>query len=84
VIPTFGQALGPTPAIPGVAPPALDVNGNGIFNDDLVVIGQTVTNTAAVNSTGGLNSFLEGTGPDTSYDESENVKIKVRGYRRFF
>jgi hypothetical protein len=76
VTPAYGQALnGTTP---------VDLNRNGVTNDDLVVTGQTVTNTAAVAPTDGLNSFLEGTGPNQSYRDAENVKIKVRGYRRFF
>jgi hypothetical protein len=76
VTPVYGQALN------GLVP--VDVNGNGITNDDLVVTGQTVTNIAAVAGTPSLASYLAGTGPDNSYNEAVKEKIKVTGYRRFF
>ena len=93
--PIFGQATTTTlvtDTFPGgstttaVTVP-VDVNGNGISNDDLVQTGLNVVVTPPVAATAGapgLNTFLEGTGPAQSYKESENVKIKVRGYRRFF
>lgn len=79
--PGFAQALGPL--VGGVQAP-VDVNGDGIFNNDLVQNGQVVTNTAAVAGTPGLSTYLSGTGPDNSYDQSTVEKIKVTGYRRYF
>jgi hypothetical protein len=92
-----------TPATPASVTPAfsytqatnaagvpVDVNGDGIFNNDLVPSGYDAINTistpfaAAIPGAPGLDTYLDGTGPDQSYKESENVKIKVRGYRRFF
>jgi hypothetical protein len=77
ITPTFTQAVGPTGA-------AVDVNGNGIFNDDLVQSGQAVANIAAVAGTPSLESYLLGTGPENSYKEAIKEKVKVTGYRRFF
>ena len=77
ITPTYAQAVGPTGA-------AVDVNGNGIFNDDLVQSGQTIVNVAAVAGTPTLASYLLGTGPENSYNEATKEKIKVTGYRRFF
>lgn len=76
--PTYAQAVGAD----GVT--AVDVNGNGIFNDDLVVNGQSVTNTAAVAGTPSLASYLEGTGPENSYAEAVVEEIEVTGYLRYF
>jgi hypothetical protein len=53
-----------------------------------VVTGETRTsvtdNVAAVPATGGLEQFLEGTGPASSYDNNIVERIKVTGYRRYF
>ena len=79
----FAQAVGSTGT-------PVDVNRDGIFNNDLVAVSNNPQNTiqtaaqAAVPGSAGLSSYLEGTGPTESYDQSENFKIKVRGYRRFF
>ena len=78
VTPTYAQAVGAN----GVTP--VDVNGDGIFNNDLVQSGQTVVNTAAVAGQPGISTYLTGTGPDNSYDQSTVEKIKVTGYRRYF
>ena len=80
ITPTYAQATNTTA---GVTVP-VDVNGNGITNDDLVVVGQTVTNTAAVAGTPSLLSYLQGTGPDNSYEEAVSEKITVTGYLRYF
>lgn len=73
--PTYAQATDATGT-------PVDVNGDGIFNNDLVQSGQTVT--PAVAATPSLASYLNGTGPENSYEESVTEKVKVTGYRRFF
>ena len=83
-IPAYAQAT-------NAAGAPVDVNGNGIFNDDLVVSGQ-VTNVQAVNTAAtnaspgapGLDDYLTGTGPEQSYEESTKLKMQVSGYRRYF
>ncbi len=60
----------------------VDVNGDGIFNNDLVPTGAIVQ--AATVGTPSLASYLDGTGPDNSYEEATVEKIKVSGYRRYF
>jgi hypothetical protein len=53
-----------------------------------VVTGETRTsvtdNVAAVPATGGLEQFLSGTGPASSYENNTVERIKVTGYRRYF
>lgn len=79
--PTWTQATG-TP--PGSA--AVDVNLDGVFNNDLVISGQTgtITTTPEVPGTPSLSSYLIGTGPDNSYSGSVVEKIEVSGYRRYY
>ncbi|MBX7210887.1 MAG: hypothetical protein K1X78_21455 [Verrucomicrobiaceae bacterium] len=77
VTPTYAQAV-------NAAGVPVDVNGNGIFNDDLIVSGQTVVNVAEIPGTPSLSSYLQGTGPDSSYTGSVVEKIEVSGYRRYY
>lgn len=68
---------------------AVDVNGNGIFNDDLVSgpgsnSTSTVTENPEVPGTPSLASYLNGTGPNNSYNESIVENITVTGYLRYF
>jgi len=44
----------------------------------------TAASRAIQNSLTALNPYLTGTGPESSYRESEVVRIKATGYRRFF
>jgi len=44
----------------------------------------TAASAAIQNSLTALTPYLTGTGPQSSFEESEAVKIKVSGYRRFF
>ena len=93
--PTYAQAtntaLMDTDNNPATAPVLttlpVDVNGNGINNDDLVKNGQATVVTAAtaeVAGTPSLASYLDGTGPDNSYEEATIEKVEVTGYMRYF
>jgi hypothetical protein len=90
---TYSQAIGPDPDGTGpLVGTAVDVNGDGIFNNDLVPSGTATgagntASTPAQNANPGapgLDDYLTGTGPSASYDESERVKVQVTGYRRYF
>lgn len=85
ITPTYAQAIGaPTVVGTQIVQTAIDVNGDGIFNNDLIVSGQAVANRAEVPGTPSLSSYLEGTGPANSYKESLVQKINVTGYLRYF